>query len=76
MIPHLVLWLCVILPHLWPRPPRGRLRRPAEPLKRKRKHTSAPKPFAGLTQKPPGALCEQVTVTAGIIAVIFALFSA
>src|SRR4030095_16069661 len=36
-------------------------RRPAEaaPLKSKRKRSREPKPFAGLTQKPHCALCEQ-----------------
>ena len=68
MIPHLVyyqlvilvlLWLCVLLPYLWPSPPRGMPRRPTAPITRKRKRSSAPKSFAGLTQKPPCALCEQ-----------------
>ena len=68
MIPHLfysqlmilgLLWLCVMLHSVWPS--RGALshQRPAEPepIKPKRKHSSEPKPFAGLTQKPPCALC-------------------
>jgi IS1 family transposase len=68
MIPHLVyyqlvilvlLWLCVMLAYLWPSPPRGMPRRPTAPITLKRKRSSAPKPFAGLTQKPPCALCEQ-----------------
>src|SRR5262245_34754226 len=70
MIQHLVyyqlvilvlLWLCVMLPHLWPSPPRGMPNRPAEPLTPKRKHSSEPTPFAGLTQKPHCTLCEQET---------------
>ena len=54
----LLLWLCVMLPHLWPSPPRGMPKRPAEPITPKRKRSGEPKPFAGLTQKPPCALCE------------------
>jgi len=61
MIPHLVyyqlvilglLWLCVMLLHLWPSPPRGMSTRPVDPSKPKRKRSSEPKPFAGLTQPP------------------------
>jgi IS1 family transposase len=68
MIPHLVdyqlvllvlLWLCVILPHLWLSPPRGMPTRPVDPSTPKRTRSSEPTPFAGLTQKPPCALCEQ-----------------
>ena len=32
------------------------------PAKRKRQRSSAPKPFAGLTHRPPCALCERETV--------------
>ncbi len=68
MIPHLVyyqlvilvlLWLCVMLPYLWPSPPRVMPTRPAAPLTPKRRRSSKPKPFAGLTHKPPCPLCEQ-----------------
>jgi IS1 family transposase len=68
MIPHLVyyqlvilalLWLCVMLPHLWPSSRHGRPTRPAAPIKPKRRRSCEPEPFAGLTQKPPCALCEQ-----------------
>ena len=70
MSPHLVyyqlvilvlLWLCVMLPHLWPSPPGGAPKTPTPPIKPKRKRSSEPKPFAGLTQKPHCALCEQQT---------------
>ncbi len=70
MIPHLVdyqlvilllLWLCMILLHLWPSPPRGMPKRPAASIKPKPKRSTAPKPFAGLTHKPHCALCEQET---------------
>ena len=68
MIPHLVyyqlvilvlLWLCVMLPYLWPSPPRGMPTRPPDPIKPTRRRSSEPTPFAGLTQKPPCPLCEQ-----------------
>jgi IS1 family transposase len=70
MVPHLVyyqlvilvlLWLCVMLPHLWPSPPRGMPTRPADPITPKRKRSTEPTPFAGLTHKPHCALCEQAT---------------
>ena len=69
MIPHLVdyqlvllvlLWLCVMLPHLWPSPLRGMPTRPADSSKPQRTRSSEPTPFAGLTHKPPCALCVQV----------------
>jgi IS1 family transposase len=70
MIPHLIyyqlaililLWLCVMLPHLWPSPPPGMPTKPADPLKPKRKRSTEPNAFEGLTHKPPCALCEQET---------------
>jgi IS1 family transposase len=71
MIPHLfyyqlvilvLVWLCVMLPHLWPTPSSGLPKKPAAPIKPKRNRSSEPKPFTGLTHKPPCALCEQETV--------------
>jgi IS1 family transposase len=71
MIPHLfydqrvilvLVWLCVMLPHLWPTPSRGLPKRPADPIKPKRNRSSEPKPFAGLTHKPHCALGEQEPV--------------
>src|ERR671923_383871 len=68
MIPHLVyyqlvilalLWLCLMLPHLWLSPPGGALKAPTQPVRPKRKRSTEPKPFAGLTHKPHCALCEQ-----------------
>jgi IS1 family transposase len=68
MIPHLVyyqlvilvlLWLCLMLSHLWPSPPGGAPKTPTPPIRPKRKRSTEPKPFAGLTQKPHCALCEQ-----------------
>jgi hypothetical protein len=70
MSPHLVdyqlvilvlLWWCIMLPHLWPRPPGGAPRTPTQPITPKRRRSSVPKVFAGLTQKPPCPLCEQET---------------
>src|SRR5262244_2105934 len=71
MIPHLfyyqlvilvLVWLCVMLPHLWSTPSSGLPKRPADPIKPKRNRSSEPKPFTGLTHKPHCALCEQETV--------------
>ena len=70
MIPHLfyyqlvvlgLLWLCVMLHDVWPsRCALSHPRRAApEPIKPKRQRSNEPKPFAGLTQKPHCALCEQ-----------------
>jgi hypothetical protein len=70
MIPHLfyyqlvilvLVWLCVMLPHLWPSPHRGMPTRPGAPIKPKRNRSREPKPFAGLTHKPHCALCAQET---------------
>ena len=71
MIPNLVyyqlvilvlLWLCIMLPHLWPTPSRGIPKRPVEPRKPKPKRSTEPKAFEGLTKKPHCALCERDTV--------------
>jgi IS1 family transposase len=70
MIPHLVyyqlaiiilLWLCIMLPHLWPSSSSGAPKTPTPLIKPKRRRASEPKPFAGLTQKPHCILCEQQT---------------
>jgi IS1 family transposase len=70
MIPHhvyyqlvilVLLWLCLMLPHLWPRPPGVAHKIPTQSIKSKRKRSREPKPFAGLTHKPHCALCEQQT---------------
>ena len=54
------LWLCIMLHCGWPsRSTRSPLRL-AEPMphKGKRKCSTEPKPFAGLTQRPHCAACE------------------
>jgi hypothetical protein len=56
-----LIWLFIIL-HLMP--PKRPVTAPAapadpEPMKPKRHRSSEPKPFEGLTQKPPCALCER-----------------
>jgi transposase-like protein len=70
MLPHhvyyqlvilVLLWLCIMLPHLWPSPPGGMPTRPTDPIKTKRHRSRESKPFTGLTQKPHCAVCEQQT---------------
>ena len=53
-----LIWLCVMLHVTWSEPS---LTTPAVPAKPKRKRSAAPQPFAGLTHKPPCALCDQET---------------
>src|SRR4029453_13542486 len=55
-----LLWLCVMLHYAWPNECPGGDQRPSKPLPPPRKRSSAPKPFPGLTRKPPRAACEQV----------------
>ena len=54
-----LLWLCFMLPWVWPseRVIPGSTLPPPPLLPRKR--SREPKPFAGLTRKPPCAACEQ-----------------
>src|SRR5262252_9131805 len=70
MSPHLVyyplvilvlLWLCVMLPYLWPSAPGGAPKTPTKSITPKRKRSTKPKAFEGLTHKPHCALCEQET---------------
>jgi hypothetical protein len=58
----ILLWLCFMLPPLWPSPHRGMPTRPGAPIKPKRNGSRELKAFAGLTHKPHCALCEQETV--------------
>jgi IS1 family transposase len=72
MIPHHVyyqlaivgcLWLCIILHYIWPSRDAVRLQLPnaSVPPRFKRKRTSDPKPFEGLTQRPHCAACAYDT---------------
>jgi hypothetical protein len=55
-----LLWLCVMLHYVWPSPGVVSPQPPAAPVpsQRKRKRTSEPTSFGGLTQRPPCAACE------------------
>src|SRR5919198_1546247 len=55
-----LVWLCLMLQWMWPRDPAACPTMP-EPLPPRPKRTRAPKPFAGLTTKPPCDACEQAT---------------
>ena len=70
MMPHLffyqlailgLLWLCVMLHAAWPSRCAVAPQKSAELIKSLRQRSKEPKPFAGLTHKPPCALCEQET---------------
>src|SRR5499433_517808 len=54
-----LLWLCVMLHYAWPNECPGGEQRLSKPLPPPRKRSSDPKPFPGLTRKPPCAACEQ-----------------
>jgi transposase-like protein len=69
MIPHHVysqlaivgfLWLCIMLHYVWPSQNAASPPLPTAPLppRSKRKRTSEPQPFEGLTQRPQCAACE------------------
>src|SRR6266581_1864376 len=53
-----LLWLCVMLHYVWPNECARGDQRPSKPLP-PRKRSSDPKPFPGLTRKPPCVACEQ-----------------
>src|SRR5712691_11792776 len=53
-----LVWLFFLLLYAWPSD-RARFPTPAAPIAPRRQRSNAPKPFAGLTQKPYCALCEQ-----------------
>ena len=68
MVPHhvfyqlalfVLVWLFVMLHVTWSKP--GLTTRPV-PAQPKRKRSTEPKPFAGLTQRPHCALCERETM--------------
>src|SRR6266487_6926637 len=56
-----LLWLFVMLYYAWLSPCAASQPRPATPSKPRRQRSNEPKAFAGLTQKPHCALCEQET---------------
>src|SRR2546428_1873352 len=54
-----LLWLFFMLHAAWPSQGHATQRRPVEPILPPRKRSSDPKPFPGLTRKPPCAACAQ-----------------
>src|SRR5712691_1339241 len=54
-----LLWLCVMLHSAWPNECPGGDQRPSKPLPPPRQRSRDPKPFPGLTRKPPCAACAQ-----------------
>ena len=56
-----LIWLFVMLHLSWPRRSAPPPTAPATPIKSKRKRSTAPTAFEGLTHKPHCALCEQET---------------
>src|SRR5215831_6290952 len=54
-----LLWLCVMLHSAWPNACPGGDQKPSKPLPPPGKRSSDPKPFPGLTRKPPCAACAQ-----------------
>jgi transposase-like protein/IS1 family transposase len=53
-----LVWLFLMLQYTWPNKRTQRQNSPT-PLTSRQQHSREPKPFAGLTHKPPCALCEQ-----------------
>jgi len=54
-----LLWLFVMLYLAWPGPDVTPQPKPAKPITPRRQRSTDPTPFAGLTHKPPCALCAQ-----------------
>jgi IS1 family transposase len=54
-----LLWLCVMLHHAWPSDRSAGDQRTSNPIPPPHKRSSDPKPYPGLTHKPPCATCEQ-----------------
>jgi IS1 family transposase len=54
-----LLWLCVMLHYAWSNECPVGDQRPSKPLPPPCKRSSDPKPFPGLTRKPPCTACEQ-----------------
>jgi IS1 family transposase len=56
-----LLWLCAMLHYAWPSDCLAENQRTSTPMPPPRKRSGDPKPFPGLTRKPPCATCEQAT---------------
>jgi hypothetical protein len=56
-----LIWIFVMLHLGWPRRSATPPHAPGTPIKLKRKRSTEPQAFAGLTHKPPCALCERET---------------
>ena len=56
-----LIWLFIMLPLSWPRRSEPPPPVPATPIEPQRKRSPEPTAFAGLTHKPPCALCERET---------------
>jgi hypothetical protein len=54
-----LVWLFLMLDWLWPNNPDARFQAIPTPQLPRHKRSREPKPFVGLSQKPPCALCEQ-----------------
>src|SRR5712692_3034480 len=54
-----LVWLCVMLHWVWPSDCAPAHPTPPQPTPPRRQRSREPKPFAGLTRKPPCAACEQ-----------------
>ena len=54
-----LVWFCMMLHYSWPSNRTAEGQQPLQPIPPPRKHSKEPKPFAGLTHKPPCAACEQ-----------------
>ena len=58
-----LLWLCCMLQYAWPSGHAADIQRLPQPLPPPRKLPRAPKPFPGLTHKPPCDACEHATAS-------------
>ena len=56
-----LLWLFIMLHLIWPSRDMPAQTKPSKRIMPRRKRSTEPRPFAGLTQKPPCARCEQAT---------------
>src|SRR5216684_7077121 len=59
-----LLWLCCMLHAAWPSRDAAGVPRPPERIPPSRKRPRVPKPFPGLTRKPPCAACAQAHASA------------